>query len=247
MAPYYILMEPKRLGFSSRKCSPICQIHLRCWEVIRSFTEGIASDLVEAVETICWDQESWLETAFWTSVRRSYNAPADFYERRTRYPSGDPGRNSRTALFAGQWMYLYRAIDSVGDTASSSSANIAICRPRSSSFRKALTRHGRPIASSSTAVKLTRRQSFPATRQTLAGSVPAQTEENLDQEKSILKNRIEQVTDKSSAACARCSASIGGHRPYHTLRHRRCANDRRGIPSIRVHPWLNNLQSWSHD
>lgn len=48
----------------------------------------------------------------------------------------------------GRWMYLYRAIDSVGDTVDSHSASIGICRRPSASFERRWSVMAVPIASS---------------------------------------------------------------------------------------------------
>jgi DDE domain len=64
----------------------------------------------------------------------------------------------------GQWMYLYRAIDSVGDT-SSFLASIGISLRQSASSTRRWSAMAARIASSSMAARPTGRRSVPATRQ----------------------------------------------------------------------------------
>lgn len=67
-------------------------------------------------------------------------------------------------------MYLYRAIDILGDTVEfffSENRNLVAAQRF---LRKALTRHGRRSATSSTAARPITKQSFPATLKAGCGS-----------------------------------------------------------------------------
>lgn len=61
-------------------------------------------------------------------------------------------------------MYLYRAIDSIGDTVEFQFSERRDLPPANRFFKRWSAMAG-PIASSSMAARLTRRRSFPATRQ----------------------------------------------------------------------------------
>lgn len=66
----------------------------------------------------------------------------------------------------GRWMYLYRAIDSVGDTVVYSSARTVTCMLQNASFAKPWSAMGVRNALSLTAARRTARQSLPVTVRT---------------------------------------------------------------------------------
>jgi putative transposase len=86
------------------------------------------------------------------------------FSRRKRAVTGKWHVDETYIKVRGRWMYLYRAIDSVGDTVEFHFSEHRDLPAAKRFFRKALERHGRPIASSSTEAKPTGKPLFPAMR-----------------------------------------------------------------------------------
>lgn len=87
------------------------------------------------------------------------------FNRRKRSVTGKWHVDETYIKVRGQWMYLYRAIDSVGDTVEFWFSEQRDLLSAKQFFRKALARHGRPDRVVSTAAKPTTRPSFPVTPQ----------------------------------------------------------------------------------
>lgn len=66
------------------------------------------------------------------------------FNRRKRHVTGKWHVDETYIKFRGQWMYLYRAIDSVGDTVEFWLSEQRDLPSAKRFFRKALARHGRP-------------------------------------------------------------------------------------------------------
>ena len=92
----------------------------------------------------------------------------------------------------GRWMYLYRAIDSVGDTVEFWFSEHRDLPAAKRFFRKALDAMGAPIVSSSMAARPTGKPSFPAIRPTGFRTPIATPEPIRIRASKYFNNRIEQ-------------------------------------------------------
>jgi putative transposase len=170
------------------------------------------------------------------------------FNRRKRCVTGKWHVDETYIKIRGAWMYLYRAIDSVGDTVEFLLSEYRDLSAAKRFFRKALQRHGRPhravIDGSQTnreaivSCDTTNRLKAGASGRTKPIRIRSSTHLNnrIEQDHRRIKRRVRSMLGFKSEATA--AIILAGIEMIHM---------RRGMPSIPIHPSPSDSPSLLHD